>query len=127
MSRKSRAKSQSVVVTESPVVVSDVTPIAEATTVLLAEAADAELPVSEVATEEVAAEVAPAEIATAKVKKYPREGGKCWVVWNECDNLVAAGTHPTVKHLRDIATERNWNVSNASQEFYAWRKYHGRK
>jgi len=120
MSKKSR-KSQSVAVA-APVIVADV----------------AELP-PEVAVAEVAAEVAAPEAAApeaaavavvapvVKTKKYPREGGKCWLVWHECDNLLAAGTHPTVAHLRATAVERNWNVSNASQEFYAWRKYHGRK
>ena len=119
MSKKSR-KSQSVTVA-APVVVADVaelppvaeTPVAEATTPEVPEVA----PVAEVVV----------AVAPVKVKKYPREGGKCWVVWNECDNLLAAGTHPTVAHLRAVAVERNWNVSNASQEFYAWRKYHGRK
>jgi hypothetical protein len=118
---KRRNKSQSVSVA-APVIVADV----------------AELP-PEVAVAEVAAEVAAPEAAVAEVaavavvapvvktKKYPKEGGKCWVVWNACDNLLASGTHPTVAHMRAAAAENNWNVSNASQEFYAWRKYHGRK
>jgi len=71
--------------------------------------------------------VAPAPAPVSKSRKYPREGGKCWQVWNACDELLAAGTHPTVAHLRAHAIEHNWNVSNASQEFYAWRKFHGRK
>jgi len=64
---------------------------------------------------------------TQQKKKYPREGGKCWKVWNQCDILLANGTPPTVALLRTWATENNENVSNASQEFYAWRKYWGRK
>lgn len=113
MSKRNR-KSQSVTAS-APVLVSDVADLP-----VVAEVAAPETPVAEVPVAEV-------PVAPAKVKKYPREGGKCWVVWNACDELVAAGTHPTVKHLRDIAVEKNWNVSNASQEFYAWRKFHGRK
>jgi len=122
MSRKSR-KSQSVTVA-APVIVADVAELLPVVVVGDGEILPAPTPeVPEVApVAEVVAEVAP-----AKTKKYPREGGKCWLVWNECDTLLAAGTHPTVAHLRATAVERNWNVSNASQEFYAWRKYHGRK
>jgi hypothetical protein len=68
-----------------------------------------------------------AQVAPSKQKRYPREGGKCWLVWHQCDVLLANGTHPNVKHLRDWATLNGQNVSNASQEFYAWRKYWGRK
>jgi len=121
MSKKSR-KSQSVAAS-APVLVSDVAEVVIAAPV-------AETPVAEIPAAEVPAEVAPvaeAVVPAAKQKKYPREGGKCWLVWNECDTLLAAGTHPTVAHLRAVAVERMWNVSNASQEFYAWRKFHGRK
>jgi hypothetical protein len=140
MSKKSR-KSQSVTV-EAPVVVSDVV---ETTITVAAELpAEAEVvadaPAAEVAAEATVADAPAAEIhpilaiaaaaapvADAKQKKYPRVGGKCWQVWNACDELQKAGTYPTVKHLRDLAVEQNWNVSNASQEFYAWRKFHGVK
>jgi hypothetical protein len=119
MSKKSR-KSQSVAAS-APVLVSDVAeqPVTEIVETPAAEIA-AEVPTAPVA--EVAAAPTP-----VKTKKYPREGGKCWQVWNACDTLLASGTHPTVAHLRAHAIEHNWNVSNASQEFYAWRKYHGRK
>jgi|SRR6187399_2644125 len=125
MSRRNR-KSQSVTVA-TPVVESEIsTPVVETVETPVEAVETPEAPV--VPTEapaEAAVAAAPAEVV--KVKKYPREGGKCWQVWNACDELVAAGTHPTVKHLRDHAVENNWNVSNASQEFYAWRKFHGRK
>jgi hypothetical protein len=132
MSKKSR-KSQSVTV-EAPVVVSDVVATDVLTQAEVAEVA-AELPEAEVATDAPAevvhpilaiasAAVAAPEADASSKKKYPRVGGKCWQVWNACDELRAAGMYVTVKHARDIAIERNWNVSNASQEFYAWRKFH---
>lgn len=141
MSKKSR-KSQSVTV-EAPVIVSDVT-VAETPVVnapeaeVVANASAAEIPAETTVADAPTAEIHPilaiasvappaAPVATDGKKKYPRVGGKCWQVWNACDELQAAGTYPTVKHLRDLAVERNWNVSNASQEFYAWRKFHGVK
>jgi hypothetical protein len=128
MSRRNR-KSQSVTVA-TPVVESEISTTVVETVETPVEAVETpEAPVAPTETVETPAEAtevaAPAEVV--KTKKYPREGGKCWQVWNACDELVAAGTHPTVKHLRDHAVENNWNVSNASQEFYAWRKFHGRK
>jgi hypothetical protein len=119
MSKSRKLKSVAVA---APVVESDVAPVVTAVV---------DTPVAEVAAPVAESEFGPVVVAAAppaaKVKKYPREGGKCWLVWHECDNLLASGTHPTVAHLRATAVERNWNVSNASQEFYAWRKYHGRK
>jgi hypothetical protein len=128
MSRRNR-KSQSVTVA-TPVVESEVsTAVVETVENPAAVVDTAEAPVAPVEAAAAPAEAAVAAdtpVAVAKTKKYPRVGGKCWQVWNACDELVAAGTHPTVKHLRDHAVANNWNVSNASQEFYAWRKYHGR-
>ena len=121
MSKKSR-KSQSVTVT-APVVVADIPEIAVAAVEAAADVLDAG------GTLEAAADAFDTVAAPLpqKVKKYPREGGKCWQVWNKCDELVAAGTNPSVADLRAHALAHNWNVSNASQEFYAWRKFHGRK
>jgi len=123
MSKKSR-KSQSVAAS-APVVESDVAQVVSAVEAPAAEVV-AEVAPTDSDTEALGPIVAP-PAAPAKVKKYPREGGKCWQVWNACDNLLASGAHPTVAALRAHAVEHNWNVSNASQEFYAWRKYHGRK
>jgi hypothetical protein len=89
----------------------------------------AEVPVVEVVPlHPILAIAAAAAVAPeGKQKRYPRVGGACWKVWNACDELVSAGSHPTVKDLRNIAELNGWNTSNASQEFYAWRKFHGRK
>jgi hypothetical protein len=128
MSKSSTRKSRTVTVA-APVIVSDVeSPVVAAEVAAVEVAAEPEAAVEIPAAAPEAEAAAPVAAApAAKTKKYPREGGKCWQVWNACDELSAAGTYPTVKHLRDLAIERNWNVSNASQEFYAWRKFHSVK
>jgi hypothetical protein len=121
MSKKSK-RHQSVSVSD-PVVESEVT-----TPVVATETPVADQPQEIAATEAPVAPVAEtpaAEAAPAKVKKYPREGGKCWQVWNYCDTLKSAGTYVNVKDVRTHAETQGWNTSNASQEFYAWRKFHG--
>ena len=60
---------------------------------------------------------------TPAKKAYPRAGGLCRAVWDYCDELKAQGIAPTVALCRDAAPGKGWNVSNAAQEFYAWRKY----
>jgi hypothetical protein len=117
MSKKS--KRQAEVSTESPVLVSDV----PATEVV------AETPAEVVSTETVASP----EISAAPVSKfkYPREGGKCWLIWKHCDTVLESnGKAPTVKEVREYAmhpnqVEAGWNVSNASQEFYRWKNFRG--
>lgn len=59
----------------------------------------------------------------APAKKWPKAGGKCWQVWQQCQQLADAGQHVNVAHLRAWAIANNANVSNATQEFYAWRKF----
>jgi hypothetical protein len=116
MSKKSKRMEIS---TESPVLVSDVPEITETPAV-------AEVP-------EVVAEVVPEVAASAPVSKfkYPREGGKCWLIWKHCDTVLETnGKPPTVKEVRDYALHPDqvaagWNVSNASQEFYRWRQFRG--
>ena len=113
MSKKSKRME---VATENPVVVSDIPAVAEAPAV-------AEVPASP----EVAIS---AETKTVSFK-YPREGGKCWLIWKHCDSqLEANGKPPTVKEVREHALHPDqvaagWNVSNASQEFYRWRQWKG--
>lgn len=150
MSRKSRqaAAAQSVTVA-TPVVETqlDTLPVPEAPVAPAAETPEA--PAAEVPPAEVPEAAAPATdtppvsesdaafgpvvhaasdtpAAPKGKKKYPREGGKCWQVWNFCDTHLAANGNVSVADARAHAVANNWNVSNASQEFYAWRKYHGR-
>jgi hypothetical protein len=110
MSRRNRNVS-----TSTPVVVSDVP---EAIAAPVVEAPVAEVP---------ATETAPAPVATASAPtlKYPRVGGKCWQVWNACDEMAKVQPIVTVKDARAKALLEGWNISNASQEFYRWKKFHG--
>jgi len=57
--------------------------------------------------------------------KKPSVGGQCRAVWDALDDMVAAGTQPTAKHVKALAEERGWNANNASIEFYQWRKFNG--
>lgn len=50
--------------------------------------------------------------------------GKCADVWQALDDLLA-NELPTIKHVRDLAQANNWNLNNATIEFYGWRKFHG--
>lgn len=78
-----------------------------------------------IAAAEVAAQqmpVAPQQVAVQQ-KKWPKAGGKCWLVWQHCQQLADSGTLPNVAMLRAWAIANGQNVSNAQQEFYAWRKF----
>lgn len=56
--------------------------------------------------------------------KWPRVNGKCWQVWQACQTMQAAQQTPiTVKQVVTHAIANGLNVSNATQEFYRWRKY----
>jgi len=141
MSKKSRHQAARSVTVASPVVESVVDtqelPVApEAPTPEIPEAPVAEVPSAEVPEAPAAAETPtavdtsydPYAVSTPAPKggrKYPRVGGKCWQVWNFCDEQVAAGVYVDVKLCREKATVEGWNVSNASQEFYGWRKFRG--
>jgi len=59
----------------------------------------------------------------ASAKKWPKANGKCWQVWQKCQQLADSGQHVNVAMLRDWAVAEGANVSNATQEFYAWRKF----
>lgn len=56
--------------------------------------------------------------------KRPKDGGKCAAVWNELDK-IAAQRNPTMADVKKLAADNNWNATNASCEFYAWRKFNG--
>ncbi len=128
--RKNRNPLPAQVSTETPVVETAIAPV-EVAPVEVAEVPAEVVEVAPAATDtlDVFGPVVHAEVASPAKgkKKYPREGGKCWQVWNACDVLAAAGTYVTVKHMREHAQEHNWNVSNAQQEFYAWKKFHNSK
>lgn len=57
--------------------------------------------------------------------KRPKDGGLCAQVWSALDALLAAGTTPATKDVRDLATVNGWNQNNAVAELSAWRKFMG--
>jgi hypothetical protein len=78
------------------------------------------------------AEAKPAVTTAAKPQrevrngvKRPREGGLCAAVWAALDSMHAAGVVPTAKDVRELATAKGWNQSNASIEFYQWKRFMG--
>ena len=79
---------------------------------------------------EVTTQPAPTAPAKSKTRSETRNGvrrpikGKCADVWNALDNMLPNGV-PTIGNVRDLAKTNNWNVNNATIEFYAWRKFHG--
>jgi hypothetical protein len=124
MSRKSK-KSQSVAVA-TPVVAAELVPHNVLADIAEAAALPEPTPVAETPAPAVESEFGPVVAAApvvSKARKYPREGGKCWAVWNACDKFAEAGEYVTVKRVREHAAQQNWNLSNASQEFYAWKKF----
>lgn len=70
------------------------------------------------------------EPKTSKVRSVTQNGvrrpikGLCADVWQALDDLLA-NEMPTIKHVRDLAQANNWNLNNATIEFYGWRKFHG--
>lgn len=79
-----------------------------------------------------AAPAAPEAPKASKVRSVIQNGvrkpikGKCADVWQALDDLLA-NELPTIKHVRDLAQANNWNLNNATIEFYGWRKFHGLK
>lgn len=60
--------------------------------------------------------------------KRPSIGGKCRAIWDALDAVVAStGNQPTSQLVKGLAAEQGWNPSNASIEFYQWRKFNGIK
>jgi hypothetical protein len=56
--------------------------------------------------------------------KWPKVNGKCWQVWQACTAMQATQTTAiTVAQVRQHAIANSLNVSNATQEFYRWRKF----
>lgn len=59
--------------------------------------------------------------------KRPSKGGKCRMVWDECDRLVSVHGYksPMPKELKAWAVENGQNPNNAVIEMYQWRKFMG--
>lgn len=59
--------------------------------------------------------------------KRPSAGGLCRQVWDAMDALreQQAGSIPTSQQVRQLATDKGWNLNNTMIEFYQWRKFNG--
>lgn len=98
-------------------------------------AANPAIAADKIATVAVPAPAAPAAATVSAPQKFKsrseiRNGvrkpikGKCAEIWATLDDLPA-NELPTIKHVRDLAQANNWNLNNATIEFYGWRKFHG--
>lgn len=67
----------------------------------------------------------------ARVRAEERNGvkrpirGVCADVWAACDALLASGTAPDAKSMRERADKNGWNQTNVSIELGRWRKFNG--
>lgn len=58
--------------------------------------------------------------------KRPSAGGKCRAIWDALDAYrTETGLLPTSKVVKELAADEDWNPSNASIEYYQWRKFNG--
>jgi hypothetical protein len=75
-------------------------------------------------------QVNPNRVSTAGVKveknrpvqngvKRPSEGTVCRAIWDELDKHAGIDS----KGVRALAIKNEWNLNNASIEFYQWRKF----
>ena len=57
--------------------------------------------------------------------KQPSIGGACRSVWDACAEMQALNpdTPLTVKQVKEHAATMQWNVNNATIEFYRWKKW----
>lgn len=61
--------------------------------------------------------------ATSVPTRPPKEGGRCWVIWNELDRWTNAGVSLTVAQVAEFAAHCGWSVNSAKAEFYRWKAY----
>lgn len=77
-----------------------------------------------------AAPAAPEAPKTSKARSEIRNGvrrpikGKCAEVWAVLTEVEKAEGPVTIKVVRLLSETYNWNLNNATIEFYAWRKFH---
>lgn len=70
------------------------------------------------------AKAAPERITQNGVRR-PLPDSLCGQVWTALDQMHAAGVVPTGKDVKELAVAKSWNQSNASIEFYQWRRFMG--
>ncbi len=58
--------------------------------------------------------------------KRPSAGGLCRAVWDQLDAMRVQLTRvPTLKEIKQVATDKGWNLNNAGIEYYCWRRFNG--
>ena len=74
---------------------------------------------------------APAAPSVSKSRSVVQNGvrkpikGLCADVWLALSDLHDAGKEVNISVVRELCAIHNWNVNNATIEFYGWRKFHG--
>ena len=51
--------------------------------------------------------------------------GVCRDLWDALSAMLAKGTAPDSKAVRELTEKKGWNQNNSSIEFSRWRRYHG--
>lgn len=79
---------------------------------------------------ELVGPVQPEAPKASKARSEVRNGvrkpirGKCADVWAVLTEVEKAEGPVTIKVVRLLSETYNWNLNNATIEFYAWRKFH---
>lgn len=90
-------------------------------------AANPSIAADKAATVDLPAPAAPEAPKASKARSEVRNGvrkpikGKCADVWAALD---AVEGEVTIAVVRELAAKHNWNINNATIEFYGWRKFH---
>ena len=93
-------------------------------------AANPSIAADKIATVAVPAPVAPEAPKASKVRSEIRNGvrrpikGKCAEVWSTLDDIKKQGSEVDIRVVRELASQKGWNLNNATIEFYGWRKFH---
>lgn len=85
-----------------------------------------------IAADKIATVAVPAPVApkVSKVRSEIRNGvrrpikGKCAEVWSTLDDIKKQGSEVDIRVVRELASQKGWNLNNATIEFYGWRKFH---
>ena len=93
-------------------------------------AANPSIAADKIATVAVPAPAAPEAPKASKVRSEIRNGvrrpikGKCAEVWSTLDDIKKQGSEVDIRVVRELASQKGWNLNNATIEFYGWRKFH---
>lgn len=93
-------------------------------------AANPSIEADKIATVAVPAPAAPEAPKASKVRSEIRNGvrrpikGKCAEVWSTLDDIKKQGFEIDIHVVRELASQKGWNLNNATIEFYGWRKFH---